>query len=241
MNKENFDYDVIVVGAGHAGCEACLASARMGQKTLITTLNLDSIGFLPCNPSIGGTAKGHLVFEIDALGGEMGKIADMATIHRRMLNETKGPAVHSLRAQVDKVKYHELMKKSLENQENLDILQCEVVEILENEGKVCGIVTHLGQKITAKSVIVCSGVYLDSHIIIGSNFTKCGPNGFMRATELTKSLQKLGLTIKRFKTGTPMRIDKRSIDFSQFEEQIGVENLPNFSRHRSDKNLAKNS
>ena len=237
--KENImEYDVIVVGAGHAGCEASLASARMGQKTLLTTLNLDSIGFLPCNPSIGGTAKGHLVFEIDALGGEMGRIADMATIHKRMLNETKGPAVHSLRVQVDKVKYHEYMKQTLENQENLEILQCEVVEILTKDGKVEGIVTHLGQKITAKSVIVCTGVYLDSHIIIGNNFTKCGPNGFMRATELTKSLQNLGLKIKRFKTGTPMRVDRRTIDFAKLEEQAGVENLPNFSVKT--KNKAKN-
>ncbi len=226
---ENRNYDIVVVGAGHAGCEAALAGARIGFKTLLTTLNLDSIGFLPCNPSIGGTAKGHLVFEIDALGGEMGHVADMATIHRRMLNETKGPAVHSLRAQTDKVRYHEYMKQVLENQDNLDILQCEITEILTKNGSVCGVKNHLEETINCKAVVVCTGVYLDSNIIIGNVITKCGPNGFMSATHLTKNLQALGLKIMRFKTGTPMRIDKRSINFDIFEEQRGVDGLPNFS------------
>lgn len=224
-----YDYDVIVIGAGHAGCEAALASARTKQKTLLTTLNLDSIGFLPCNPHVGGTAKGHIVFEIDALGGEMGVNADKSAIHKRMLNESKGPAVHSLRAQMDKVKYHENMKKTLENQDNLDILQSEVNEILVEDKKVCGIKTEYGQIITAKSVIVCTGVYLNSHIITGNVFTPCGPNGFRNATHLTQSLINLGLTILRFKTGTPMRLSGKSIDFSVFEAQSGIDNLPNFS------------
>ena len=224
-----YDYDVIVIGAGHAGCEAALASARTKQKTLLTTLNLDSIGFLPCNPHVGGTAKGHIVFEIDALGGEMGVNADKSAIHKRMLNESKGPAVHSLRAQMDKVKYHENMKKTLENQDNLDILQSEVNEILVEDKKVCGIKTEYGQTITAKSVIVCTGVYLNSHIITGNVFTPCGPNGFRNATHLTQSLINLGLTILRFKTGTPMRLSGKSIDFSVFEAQSGIDNLPNFS------------
>jgi len=235
-----YDYDAIIIGAGHAGCEAAYACAQMGQKTLLTTLNLDSIGFLPCNPSIGGTAKGHLVFEIDALGGLMGKIADMATIHRRMLNETKGPAVHSLRAQMDKVLYHQYMKQTLENQKNLDILQGEVAEILTENGQVCGVKTHLNQQITCRAVVVCTGVYLASHILTGNIISECGPNGFMNSPHLTKSLQNLGLKILRFKTGTPMRIDKRTIDFTAFEEQKGEENLPNFSvmTKKTPKNVA---
>lgn len=225
----NYDYDVIVVGAGHAGCEASLACARMGFKTLLTTLNLDSIGFLPCNPHVGGTAKGHIVFEIDALGGEMGVCADKSAIHKRMLNESKGPAVHSLRAQMDKVKYHENMKKTLEKQKNLYILQSEVNEILTKNNAICGIKTEYGQEISAKAVIVCTGVYLNSHIITGNVFTPCGPNGFRNATHLTQSLMAHGLKILRFKTGTPMRLYKKSIDFSAFEAQNGLDGLPNFS------------
>ena len=231
----NYDYDVIVVGAGHAGCEASLACARMGFKTLLTTLNLDSIGFLPCNPHVGGTAKGHIVFEIDALGGEMGVCADKSAIHKRMLNESKGPAVHSLRAQMDKVKYHENMKKTLEKQKNLYILQSEVNEVLTKDNKVCGIVTEYGQKISARIVIVCTGVYLNSHIITGNVFTPCGPNGFRNATHLTQSLMALGLKILRFKTGTPMRLAKKSIDFTVFEAQKGLDGLPNFSRRTKKK------
>ena len=225
----DYDYDIIVIGAGHAGCEAALAGARTGNHTLLTTLNLDSIGFLPCNPHVGGTAKGHIVFEIDALGGEMGVNADKAAIHKRMLNESKGPAVHSLRAQMDKIKYHEYMKKTLEKQKNLDILQSEVNSILTKDNRVCGIITEYGQQITAKCIIVCTGVYLNSHIITGNVFTPCGPNGFRNATHLTQSLMDLGLKILRFKTGTPMRLAGKSINFDVFEAQQGIDGLPNFS------------
>jgi len=224
------EYDIVVVGSGHAGIEAALAGARTGLKTLLTTLNLDSIGFLPCNPSIGGTAKGHLVFEIDALGGEMGKIADKSTITRRMLNETKGPAVHSLRSQVDKNKYHEVAKKTLENTKNLSILQAEITEIITKDQKVCEVVTHLGEHIKTKAVVLCTGVYLSSRIIIGSYTQDSGPNGFMNAKKLSGCLEKLGFKILRFKTGTPMRVDKKTIELSAFEPHIGDETTPNFSK-----------
>ena len=231
LTMKNIDYDVIVVGAGHAGCEAAMACARTGVKTLVTTLNLDSIGFLPCNPSIGGTAKGHLVFEIDAMGGVMGEVADKATIHRRMLNEAKGPAVHSLRVQVDKVRYHEIMKSTLENQENLTILQAEITQIIVKNGKFFGIKTGMGETFTAKAVVICTGVYLNSRTLTGNYIKNSGPNGFTNATKLTQSLRKLGFTIYRFKTGTPMRVDSRTVDFSQLEEQKGQENLPPFSKN----------
>ncbi len=236
---ETKEYDVIVIGAGHAGCEAALASARMGQKTLITTLNLDSIGFLPCNPSIGGTAKGHLVFEIDALGGEMGNCADKATLHRRMLNSSKGPAVHSLRVQVDKVRYHEIMKSTLENEPNLTILQAEVAEILTRNNELYGIKTAMGEKFKAKAVVVCTGVYLKSRTLTGNYIRNSGPNGFTNATKLTASLVSLGLKILRFKTGTPMRIDRRTINFDALDEQKGENSLPSFSKNtkRPPKNI----
>ena len=229
------EYDCIVIGSGHAGIEAALASARTGLKTLLTTLNLDSIGFLPCNPSIGGTAKGHLVFEIDALGGEMGKIADQATITRRMLNETKGPAVHSLRAQVDKNKYHEIAKKTLENTPNLSILQAEIVEITQKDGKVDEVVTSLGERYKTKTVVLCTGVYLSSRIIIGSYTQDSGPNGFLNAKKLSSCLKNLGFNILRFKTGTPMRVDKKNINFDVFEPHIGDEKTPNFSKRTTKK------
>ena len=234
------EYDAIVIGAGHAGCEAALACARTGLNTLITTLNLDGIGFLPCNPSIGGTAKGHLVFEIDALGGEMGHVADQATLHRRMLNGAKGPSVHSLRVQVDKVKYHEIMKSTLENQPNLTILQAEVSKIITKSGKLWGIQTGMGEKFKAKTVIVCTGVYLCSRTLTGNYIRNSGPNGFTNATKLTASLRKLGLKILRFKTGTPMRVDKRTINFDALEVQKGEEGLPPFSKNtrRIPKNIA---
>ena len=229
------EYDIVVVGSGHAGIEAALAGARTGMKTLLTTLNLDSIGFLPCNPSIGGTAKGHLVFEIDALGGEMGRIADQCTITRRMLNETKGPAVHSLRAQVDKAKYHEIAKKTLENTENLSILQAEITEIITEDQKVVGVKTHLGEIIKTKAVVLCTGVYLSSRIIIGSYTQDSGPNGFMNAKNLSSCLKNLGFKILRFKTGTPMRVDKNTINLGVFEPHLGDETTPNFSKRTKTK------
>lgn len=223
------NYDVIVVGAGHAGCESALATARMGQKTLMLTLNLDSVGFLACNPSIGGTAKGHLVCEIDALGGEMGINADKATIQRRMLNSSKGYAVQSLRVQADKNKYHTYLKQTLENQENLYLRQGEASEILVQDGKVTGLKTKQGETFGAKAIIICSGVYLKSRIIVGEYSKDVGPNGFANASDLSDSLTKLGFKLRRFKTGTPVRIDGKTIDYSQLEIQKGEDNIQTFS------------
>ena len=225
----NNTYDVIVVGSGHAGCESALATSRMGLKTLLLTLNLDSVAFLACNPSIGGTAKGHLVCEIDALGGEMGINADKATIQRRMLNSSKGYAVQSLRVQADKNKYHTYMKKTLENQENLFLKQGEVSNILTENGKIVGIETKQGQKYNAKAVIICSGVYLKSKIIIGKYSKDVGPNGFANASDLSNSLINLGFKLRRFKTGTPVRIDSKTIDYSKLEIQKGEDNIQTFS------------
>ena len=215
------NYDAIVVGSGHAGSEASLSLARLGKKTLLTTLNLDSIAFLACNPSIGGTAKGQLAGEIDALGGQMGVNADKSTLQLRMLNSGKGPAVQSLRAQVDKISYHNEMKRTIEKQENLDILQCEVSEILVENNKVVGIKTSMGEIFTCSAVVVATGVYLNAKIIIGDHTKNTGPNGFEPATLLTKSLMDLGIEIRRFKTGTPARVDRKSIDYSKFEIQPG--------------------
>lgn len=225
----NNTYDVIVVGSGHAGCESALATSRMGLKTLLLTLNLDSVAFLACNPSIGGTAKGHLVCEIDALGGEMGINADKATIQRRMLNSSKGYAVQSLRVQADKNKYHTYMKKTLENQENLYLKQGEVSNILTENEKIVGVETKQGQKYNAKAVIICSGVYLKSKIIIGKYSKDVGPNGFANASDLSESLEKLGFKLRRFKTGTPVRIDSKTIDYSKLEIQKGEDNIQTFS------------
>ena len=225
MKNENinndFIYDAIVVGSGHAGSEASLALARLGNKTLMMTMNLDSIAFLACNPSIGGTAKGQLTGEIDALGGEMAVNADKAMLQLRMLNSGKGPAVQSLRAQVDKVVYHTEMKRTVEKQDNLDIIQAEAKEILTENGKVVGIETTLGERFYAKAVVLCTGVYLNSRIIIGDFFKFTGPNGFEPANFLTDSLIRLGFKILRFKTGTPARVDGETIDYSQFELQEG--------------------
>ncbi len=220
---ENFieHYDAIVIGSGHAGSEACLALSRLNKKTLLTTLNLDSIAFLACNPSIGGTAKGQLAGEVDALGGEMGINADKSLLQLRMLNKGKGPAVQSLRAQVDKVVYHTEMKRTLELQKNLDILQCEVAEIIVENGKIVGIKTGMGEKFSCSAVVVATGVYLNSKIIIGNHTKQTGPNGFEPSNLLTKSLLDLGIEIRRFKTGTPARVDKKSIDYSKFELQPG--------------------
>ena len=223
------NYDAIVVGSGHAGCEACLALARLNCKTLLVTLNLDSIGFLACNPSIGGTAKGQLAGEIDALGGEMAINADKSLLQLRMLNSGKGPAVQSLRAQVDKVVYHTEMKRTLERQPNLDILQAEVSDILVENDKVVGISTLAGESFSAKAVIVCTGVYLNSKVIIGDYCKFTGPNGFEPANYLTQSLMRLGFNILRFKTGTPARVDAKSIDYTQFEVQNGDNLGHNFS------------
>ena len=235
------EYDAIVIGAGHAGCESALALARTGIKTLMLTLSLDSIGFLACNPSIGGTAKGHLVCEIDALGGEMGINADKTAIQIRMLNLGKGPAVHSLRAQADKVEYHNKMKVTLENQPNLTIKQGEVVDILTEDGKVCGVKTAVGDEFSCKAVCLCTGVYLKSNIIIGSYSEETGPNGFKRANHLTESLKRLGFEIFRFKTGTPTRIYFNSVDVSKLEPQYGDENIQSFSflTKKQPKNRAK--
>ena len=219
------EFDAVVVGAGHAGCEAALALARLGKKVLLTCLNLDSIAFLACNPSIGGTAKGHLVCEIDALGGEMGINADETAIQIRMLNEGKGPAVHSLRAQVDKINYHTRMKKVLEENPNIYLKQAEIVEIIEKNGKICAVKTALGEIFSCKAVVVSTGVYLKSRIIIGEFTQNVGPNGFASANHLTQSLMDMGITIRRFKTGTPARINGRTIDFSSLEKQAGEDNI----------------
>lgn len=231
------DFDAIVVGSGHAGCEAAHILAKKGIKTLLLTLNLDSIAFLACNPSIGGTAKGHLVCEIDALGGVMGLIADSATIQRRMLNSSKGPAVQSLRAQEDKVLYHTNMKKFLEKLPNLSIKQAEVSKILTKNGKVVGVKTDQGDTFECKTVVVCCGVYLNSNIIVGKYTKSCGPNGFANATKLTKSLIDLGFSIRRFKTGTPVRVDAKTIDYSKLEIQKGDDNIQPFSFLNSNKRI----
>lgn len=223
------EYDAVVIGSGHAGCEACLALARTGHKTMLLTLNLDSIAYLACNPSIGGTAKGHLVCEIDALGGEIGVNADKTLLQLRMLNMGKGPAVFSLRAQSDKVKYHERMKKVLETTPNLYIKQAEASEIVVEDGKVVAVKTAQGEIYKTKTVVVCTGVYLNSRILIGDFFEETGPNGFKPATRLTKNLIDLGFEIRRFKTGTPTRVNSRSIDYSVMEKQLGDENIQTFS------------
>jgi tRNA uridine 5-carboxymethylaminomethyl modification enzyme len=223
------EYDVIVIGAGHAGCEAALASARIGCKTLVCTMNLDSIALMPCNPNIGGTAKGHLVREVDALGGEMGINIDNTFIQSRMLNTSKGPAVHSLRAQADKKKYQQRMKRVLENQENLYIRQIEVIELDVEDGKVVGVQTKNGAYFKTKAVVVCTGTYLKSRIIIGDVSYNGGPNGLFPANEFSKSLLDLGISLRRFKTGTPARINKRSVDLTKMVEQPGDVRIIPFS------------
>ena len=235
------EFDAVVVGSGHAGCEACLALARMGIKTILLTLNLDSIAFLACNPSIGGTAKGQLVAEIDALGGEMGVNADKCTIQSRMLNSSKGPAVQSLRVQADKVMYHTEMKKTLENQKNLVVRQGEVTSLIVKNGKIQGVKVATGDEYYSKAVVICTGVYLKSRVIIGNCIENTGPNGFAPANKLTKSLIKNGFEILRFKTGTPVRIHADTIDYSKCEEQLGDEFTPNFSTitKNKKKNLTK--
>ena len=232
-NKDS--YDIAVVGAGHAGCEAALAAARLGFKTVMFTVSVDSIALMPCNPNIGGSSKGHLVREIDALGGEMGKVIDRTFIQSKMLNRSKGPAVHSLRAQADKAEYSKAMRQVLQNQENLDIRQIEVTDILTEsteDGKVQkikGVQTYSGTIYHCNAVILCTGTYLQARCIYGDISMQTGPNGLQAANHLTDSLKALGITMYRFKTGTPARIDKSSIDFSKMEEQKGDESVVPFS------------
>ena len=221
--------DIAVIGAGHAGIEAALAAARLGMKTLLFTINLAAVGNMPCNPAIGGTGKGHLVREIDALGGEMGIAADKACIQYRMLNRGKGPAVHSLRAQADRRKYQQVMKQTLELQENLQLKQATITEILVEDGHVAGVVTQLGAKYDAKAVIIATGTYLDSTVITGESVLSSGPDGMHPAIGLADQLRSLGLSLRRFKTGTPPRINRRTIDFSQMELQPGDEIAEPFS------------
>lgn len=223
------EYDVVVIGAGHAGCEAGLASARMGSKTLMCTMNLDSVGFMPCNPNIGGTAKGHLVREIDALGGEMGVNIDQTFIQSRMLNTSKGPAVHSLRAQADKKRYSERMKHVIEKEENLYLRQIEVVDIKVENNKVCGVLTKNGAYFKTKAVILTTGTYLRGKIIIGEVSYSGGPSGLFPANELSQKLINLGIELRRFKTGTPARVNRRSVDISKMIEQKGDEKIIPFS------------
>ena len=227
--------DIAVIGAGHAGIEAALAAARLGLKTILFTINLDSVGNMPCNPAIGGTGKGHLVRELDALGGEMGVAADKACIQYRMLNKGKGPAVHSLRAQADRRKYQQVMKHTLELQENLELKQAQITEILTENGAVTGVRTQLGAKYDAKAVIIATGTYLDSTCITGESVLSSGPDGMHPSVGLADNLRELGLPPRRFKTGTPPRINRRSVDFSQMELQEGDEKAEPFSFRTEEK------
>lgn len=227
MDHHNFD--VIVIGAGHAGCEAALASARLGMKTLIFTTSIESVAMMPCNPNVGGTSKGHLVREIDALGGEMGKNIDKTFIQSKMLNRSKGPAVHSLRAQADKQAYSREMRLTLEHTENLFLRQAEVTDLLTDSGKVCGVMARGGLKFYSKAVILCSGTYLNARCITGEESVYTGPNGLPAATMLSSSLSAAGIKLLRFKTGTPARVDGRTVDLSKMEEQKGDEVITPFS------------
>ena len=229
MSFDAGNFDIAVIGAGHAGIEAALAGARLGLSTVCFTINLDAIGNMPCNPAIGGTAKGHLVREIDALGGEMGKAADAACIQYRMLNRGKGPAVHSLRAQADRVDYRKYMKHVLETTEHLSVKQAEIVKIHTQDGAMCAVETATGAKYACRAAIVCSGTYLGGRIIIGDHIHEGGPDGMFAATKLTGCLRELGLNLMRFKTGTPPRVNRRSIDFTGLEVQEGEDEIIPFS------------
>ena len=222
-------YDVVVIGAGHAGCEAALASSRLGFRTIVFTVSVDSIALMPCNPNIGGSSKGHLVREVDALGGEMGKVIDRTFIQSKMLNKSKGPAVHSLRAQADKANYSRTMRMVLESQENLEIKQMEVTRILTEEGKVTGVQTFSGTVYPCRIVILCTGTYLRARCIYGEVSSNTGPNGLKAANYLTDSLREMGIEMYRFKTGTPARIDRNTVDFSKMEEQFGDDRVVPFS------------
>ena len=226
-NKD--EYDVAVIGAGHAGCEAALAAARLGFRTVVFTVSVDSIALMPCNPNIGGSSKGHLVREVDALGGEMGKVIDRTFIQSKMLNQSKGPAVHSLRAQADKADYSRAMRQVLEAQPGLDIRQMEVTDLLTEDGHITGVQTYSGAIYHCRAVVLCTGTYLKARCIYGDVSMHTGPNGLQSANYLTDSLKSLGIKMYRFKTGTPARIDRNSIDFSRMEEQKGDERVVPFS------------
>ena len=224
------NYDVVVVGAGHAGCEAALACARLGLETIMFTVSVESIAMMPCNPNIGGSSKGHLVRELDALGGEMGKNIDKTFIQSKMLNSSKGPAVHSLRAQADKSEYSRQMRRTIENTEHLTVRQAEVADILTDDGRnVTGVKTYSGAVYHCRAVVLCTGTYLKARCIYGDVSSYTGPNGLQAANHLTDALKRLGIEVRRFKTGTPARVDKRSIDFSKMEEQFGDKHIVPFS------------
>ena len=228
-------FDIAVVGAGHAGCEAAFAAARLGLKTALFTISLDAVANMPCNPSIGGTAKGHLVREIDALGGEMGKAADATFLQSRILNRGKGPAVHSLRVQSDRVKYHAYMKSAVEHTENLYLKQDEITDILTDGGKICGVRSKLGSNYAAKAVIIAGGTYLKGKVFVGGVSYESGPDSTLPANLLSNSLTELGAELRRFKTGTPCRVHRRSIDFSKLEKQDGDEEITPFSFENHEK------
>ena len=233
------DYQAIVIGAGHAGCEAALALARLGFKTIVFTVSVDSIALMPCNPSVGGTSKGHLVREVDALGGEMGKVIDETFIQSKMLNRSKGPAVHSLRAQADKQNYSRTMRRVLESEKNLTIRQGEVDEILTEDGRFVGVRTHTGIDYMGDVCVVCTGTYLNGRCITGETSTYTGPNGLQAATHLSDSLEKLGIELRRFKTGTPARMDGKTIDYEKMEPQYGDKKIVPFSFTNMEKGIEK--
>jgi tRNA uridine 5-carboxymethylaminomethyl modification enzyme len=237
-NVEEY-YDIVVVGAGHAGCEAALAAARMGLETILFTISMDSVALMPCNPNIGGSSKGHLVKEIDALGGEMGKNIDKTYIQSKMLNRSKGPAVHSLRAQADKVEYTKQMRLTLQNQERLTLRQAEVTELVIENDIVTGVKTFSGALYHAKAVVLCTGTYLKARCIYGDVVNHTGPNGLMAANHLSDSMADHGIFIRRFKTGTPARLDKKTIDFSKMEEQTGDEHIVPFSFTNTEEDIKR--
>ena len=238
MNIEE-TYDIVIVGAGHAGCEAALATARMGMETIMFTVSLDSVALMPCNPNIGGSSKGHLVREIDALGGEMGKNIDKTFIQSKMLNVSKGPAVHSLRAQADKYEYTKQMRMTLQAESRLTLRQAEVTELIVEDGKVTGVKTNSGAVYHAKAVVLCTGVYLKAMCIYGDTITYTGPNGLMAANHLSDSMTESGIPVRRFKTGTPPRIDRNSIDFSKMSEQKGDDRIQPFSFTNKEEDITR--